>query len=75
MRRLRLCSSYMSGAFLLIVSSLCVLAFCTRITLPKSSKPSISSTASKQDFSLLKTMNAWPLRLRLLLATISMISP
>jgi hypothetical protein len=73
--RFRLCSSNMSVAFRLIVSSLCVFALFTFKTLPYSSKPFISSTASSADFSLSKTMNAWPLRFKLLFAMMSRIGP
>jgi hypothetical protein len=72
---LRLCSSNMSAAFRLTVSSLCVLALDTFRRLPYSSKPCISSTASSADFSLSKTTKAWPLRLRLLLAMMSRMGP
>jgi hypothetical protein len=73
--RLRLCSSNMSVAFRLTVSSLCDFALDTFNTLPYSSNPFISSTASSADFSLSKTRNAWPLRFRLLFAMMSSMGP
>jgi hypothetical protein len=73
--RLRLCSSNISVAFRLTVSSLCVCALRTFIALPYISNPFISSTASSVDFSLSKMTNAWPLRFRLLLAMMSSIGP
>lgn len=74
-KRFRLWSSNMSGAFRLTVSSLCVFAFCTFMTFPYISNPFISSTASSADFSLSNTMNACPFRFRLLFAMTSRIGP
>jgi hypothetical protein len=73
--RLRLCSSNISVAFRLTVSSLWVCALRTFIALPYISNPFISSTASSVDFSLSKMTKAWPLRFRLLLAIMSNIGP
>jgi hypothetical protein len=73
--RFRLWSSNSSPAFRLTVSSLCVFALCTFMTLPYISNPFISSTASSAAFSLSKTMNAWPLRFRLLFAITSSMGP
>jgi hypothetical protein len=73
--RLRLCSSNISVAFRLTVSSLWVFALRTFIALPYISNPFISSTASSADFSLSKTTKAWPLRFKLLFAMMSNMGP
>jgi hypothetical protein len=73
--RFLLCSSNISAAFRLTVSSLCVFARDTFSALPYSSNPFISSTASSADFSLSNTTNAWPLRFSDDLAMMSSTGP
>lgn len=74
--RSRLCSSNScSVAARLTVSSLLVLANWHFISFPASSKPLRSVMAFSAASTVSKTMKAWPLRLRLFFATMSMIVP
>lgn len=75
MRR-RLCASNSSSLPVLrTVASLRVRASARCMGFSNSSKPWISSMAASADSGLSKTTKAWPLALRLVLATMSMTLP